>query len=159
VTAPRIVIVVLILIVVLFVTGIGLGAHHGSGSERDTKPGWLDRLQSVVNHPTLLTARDFTAQPATCVTNQALAIAAGATCNYIVPKTTAGVRRAALTLSAGTAVNVKAFEDADTSLTLVPDKTLPDAGKRDLDIDFYKNGGTLRLMCVGLVPCRVELRR
>lgn len=158
VTAPRIVIVVLILIVVLFVTGIGLGARNGDGSGQDTKPGWLDRLQSIVNHPEMLSARDITAQPTTCIVNQTLTIAVGATCNFTVPKAKAGTRRAGLTLNAGTAVNVKAFENADPNLMLTPDKTLPDGGKRDLDIDFYKNGGTLRLTCVGTVLCRVNLR-
>jgi hypothetical protein len=159
VTAPRIVIVVLILIVVLFVTGIGLGVRNGDGSDRDAKPGWLTRLQSIVNHPKMLSTQDITAQPATCIVNQTLTIAAGATCNYAVPKAKADIpRRAGLTLNAGTAVNVKAFENGDPNLMLTPDKTLPDGGKRDLDIDFYKNGGTLRLTCVGLSACRVTLR-
>jgi hypothetical protein len=158
-SALKVAIIVLILLVVLFVAGLGLGAHNGNGNTGDTSAGWLDRLQSLINHPKQLTARDMAPQRVACIDNLTMAIAANATCDYTVAKTKAGIRRASLIFRTGTGLRVQKFEGTNpANMPLSVNTTLPDAGKRTVDVDFYKNGGVLRLTCTGAIPCRVDLK-
>jgi hypothetical protein len=164
-SAPKVAIIVLVLLVALFAAGLGLGARNGDGNGNDTHASWLNRLQSLVNHPKQLTARDIVPQRPACVANQTLVILVNAPCDYTVPKATSrfgrpsAIRRASLTLRPGSQLQVQKFEGTDrANMPKSVDTTLPDAGKRDLDVDFYKGGGVLLLMCKGPPPCFVDLK-
>lgn len=143
----KILIVVVVLIVVLFVVGIGAGASSDGNQKIDSNAlnaDWLKSLQDGFAKPQPLTGNDIsTSAPPTCLQSNAVTISAGETCLFLIRRASSpATRRLALTLSAGTTVDMTLQQKS--AVTLKATLTISDTRG---SWDVYQDGGTLTLVC------------
>ncbi len=160
----KVFIVVLVVLVALMVVGMLVGGGRKGGSITSATKGWPEQIGKLLVKKQRLASQDIQASfPSECLSQMrqgALVLAQGRSCQFAIKDSRANVREITLGLQQGSSVNlhVELYGDSDLSSDI---KLEPGEGKREKDVQFFRDGGALTVTC--LQPgsggqCRITAR-